>query len=185
MRRSGPHHEALVPEEHALTKMPSSLASKSKSVTLINCTEAAALLPTVQWVTCSVLPSHCSAWRTTAQLWSKEPWCAHQRGLLRWPVFPLASPETSIWYFLGWAERSSLAITSCLVNILSSMTVSCQELWSQEELTSTRLLDKNPGFITAEPEPLQWSKFALLAWSQAETLLSFNQLHRYFSLIDY
>lgn len=87
--------------------------------------------------------------------------------------------------FFGWAERSSLAITSCLVNILSSMTVSCQELWSREELTSTRLLNKNPGFITTEAEPFQRSKCALLAWSQAETLLSFNQLHRYFSLIDY
>lgn len=166
--------------------MPSSLASKSKSVKLINWTVAAALLPTVRWVTRRrVLPPHCLAWRTTVQLWSKEPWCAPQRGLQRWPIFPLASPETSICYFLGWAERSSLAITSCLVNILSSMTVSCQELWSREELPSTCLLDKNPGFITTEPEPFQCSKCALLAWSQAETLLSFNQLHRYFCLIDY
>lgn len=180
MRRSAPHHEALVPEEQAPAKTPSSSASESKSVKLINCTEAAALLPTVRWVTRRrVIPSHCSAWRTTAQLWIKQPWRAHQRGLLRWPVFPLVGLETSIWYFLGWSERSSLAITSCLVNILSSMTVSCQE-----ELTSTRLSDKNTGFITAEPEPFQSSKFTLLAWS-SEILLSFNQLHRYFSLIDY
>lgn len=128
-------------------------------------------VPTVRWVTRRrVLHSHCSAWRSTAQLWSKEPWCAHQRCLLRGPIFPPVTPETSICYFLGWAERSSLAITSCHVNILSSMMVSCQEPWSQE-LTSTCLLDKNPGFITAEAGPFQRSKCALLAWSQAETLL--------------
>lgn len=62
------------------------------------------------------LENHCTALKQGAMVCS-------QRGLLRRPIFPLASPETSICYFLGWAERSSLAITSCLVNILSSMTV--------------------------------------------------------------
>lgn len=44
MTRSDPHHEAFVPEEQAPAGMPSSLASESKSVKLINCTQAAALL---------------------------------------------------------------------------------------------------------------------------------------------
>lgn len=92
--------------------------------------------------TCShILASRRSARRTTVQLWSVEPWCAHQRCLQRWLIFLSVRPKPSIWYFLGWAKMSSLAISSCLVNGLSSMTISFQELWSREELTSTILLD--------------------------------------------
>lgn len=57
-------------------------------------------------------------------------------------LLPLSDSKNQPWYFLGGAERSSLAITSCLVNKLSSKTVSCQELWSRGELTTPCSLDK-------------------------------------------
>lgn len=52
---------------------------------------------------------------------------------------------------------SSRAITPRLVSSLSSMTGSCQELRSREELTTTHLLDKRPGFGGAEAEPFHSS----------------------------
>lgn len=73
--------------------------------------------------------------------------CAHQRCFQRWLIvyFPSVIPKTSLdiyFIFFGWAERSSLAITSCLVNKLSSKTASCQELWSRGVLTTPCSLDK-------------------------------------------
>lgn len=48
-------------------------------------------------------------------------------------LLPLSDSKNQTWYLLGWVVRLSLAITSCLVNKLSSKTVSCQELWSSGE----------------------------------------------------
>lgn len=77
-----------------------------------------------------------------ARLRRLELWCVHQRCFQLWLIvcFPSVIPKNGV--DIGWAVRSSLAITSCLVNKLSSKTVSCQELWSREELTARCSLDK-------------------------------------------
>lgn len=176
MTRSGSDQEALVPKEQASCRNAVVCGFRVKEGKMNRLDRGnRAPLPTVHRshalfyrlaTSRLILPSQGSAGRTTAWPWSEEPWCAHQRCLQRWIISPSASPESSFWYFLGRAEMSSLAITSFLVNNLSSMTLSCQELWSGEELTTTHLLDKRPGTTTAEPEPFHSSKCALLAWSQ-------------------
>lgn len=95
-----------------------------------------------------ILPTHHSAreyLRTVLKTETMLTNCAHQRCFQWWLIvyFPSVIPRTSLdIFFFGWAERSSLAITSCLVNKLSSKTASCQELWSRGVLTTPCSLDK-------------------------------------------
>lgn len=111
----------------------------------------------------------CASQRTETVVCSPEVFSVVANCLL-----PLSDSKNQPWYFFGWAERSSLAITSCLVNKLSSKTVSCQEPWSRGELTTPCSLDKTGlGLQPLKPAPLQNrnEKICISTQFQAETLL--------------